>query len=71
MKLAKLLGVDLSSSNPLDTRIGRTQLEAKRQFSVEYDEYPTWIDSELSRPPNYFGAIIGTDENINWLLLHI
>ena len=64
------MGTDLEPLGPVN-RIATIDMALQERYSVEYDEHVEYVLISQGRPLNYFGAIIGTDENINWLLLHI
>ena len=56
---------------PANLSIAKTRMALQQRYSVEYDEHVEYVSISQGRPPNYFGAITGADENINWLLLHL
>ncbi len=53
------------------TRIDDMTKQAAAQFNVTYAEHPVYVAEDMPKPLDYFGSISGTEENINWLLLHL
>lgn len=47
------------------------QQRIAQDFGLGYSEYPYIISDVGNRPSDYWGVVDGTDEQINWFLLHL
>lgn len=61
----------MDASTRMFARIDSMTKQAATQFNVTYAEHPAYIPEGMPKPLDYFGSITGTEENINWLFLHL